>query len=106
MLDRRGFLASTAGFAGVLALRNDILPALASSPQLPDRALYNRDEQSKKGNYGRPFDASEICGHVCSAIGVGHCDNTERRATHDPVHRVTKGSTNCRVRNTVSPEDC
>jgi selenocysteine lyase/cysteine desulfurase len=46
MLDRRGFLVNTAGLAGVLALQNNLLPALAPFPPLPDRALYDRKEQS------------------------------------------------------------
>jgi selenocysteine lyase/cysteine desulfurase len=47
LLDRRNFLATAAGAAGTLGFANHLLAQVSAAPQtLPDRSLYDRNEDS------------------------------------------------------------
>jgi len=55
VLDRRNFLTASAGIAGVVAFRENLLAQLAQTPSVPDRALYERNEDAYWAALRRQF---------------------------------------------------
>ena len=96
MLDRRNFLAASAGVAGAFAFREHLLAQLAQAPtSLPDRALYDRNEDAYWAAMRKQFliPADEVYlnngtvgsspAPVLRAIFDGY-NETEKLAQQDP----------------------